>query len=516
MIECRIQNLPYRVLNDYRLTEQVGNKTSTEITVEVAAGLPFPQANDIITVTDLDTNTALFWGLCGIPKSPKYETGYEKKLYKIVCGNGNYILSKRIVNEAYQTATVTAIVTDLFDKYIETEGITLGRISAIPVSLSVYTAKNLNLQECLNELATLVGAVWRVTPDRQFFFEVTDDFPSFPWNAIQPRGGITFQNVFGSLQKTTKEYTQRTVQYVYGGRDLTSTQTEIKPFSAEQDVYTVSFDVYNRPTISYSDDGSTWTMLPATAIGVTGLNDGDNTFVFFFTSGSPQIKYNTQTVSPLTAAYIKIEYVGSFPIQTVSENSEKIAELAGQTGTSGRRENAVQVSGIVSVNESMAYGQQVLEKYADPTEEIAWTFLSSDLTENGLTLDDVDLLTVVKFDMPDYDITGDFVITERVLEAFYITDDVHKYVVKLKLMSRDYMKSYGETIASLKKDVSQLSVRDEDVIIKNAGVAETLYLGEAMRWSDAPLYFPTETIIEGSLVAPCDLGQDNYIYTEAV
>ncbi len=518
MVICKIQNREYRALQDYRLTEQVGNKTSTEITVEVAGDLAFPQANDIITVTDNDTGDALYWGLCGIPKSPRYETGLERKLYSIVCGNGNYILSKRIINEAYQNLNISAIVLDLFEKYISSEGITLGDISEISVKLSVYTAKNLNLQECLNELATLVGAAWRVTPERKFYFTIVEDFPQFAWNNIATQNGINSNNVFGSLQKTTKEYTQRTVQYIYGGRDLTVPQTETLAFSTAVTSYNVGFSVYNRPAISYSADDITYTDVPSSQIGVAGLNDGDNNYVFLFTSGSPTIKYNTQTINPLPddTAYIRVVYVGTFPIQTVSENNEKIAELSRFTETSGRRENATQISGISTTDESLSYGQQLLAQYEDPTEELSWLFLSKTLAAVGLGLSALDLLTVVHFNLPQYDIVGDFIVTERVIEPLYITDDTSSYVIRLKLMTRDYMKSYGETIAALKKNVSQLSVRDEDVIIKNAGVVETMTLGEAYNLTNAPLYYPTESVIEGSLVAPCDLGQDYYIFTEVM
>lgn len=126
-----------------------------------------------------------FWGTCGIPKTPKFKTGNEALLYSIKCGNANDILSYRIINVAYQGYTVTQIVQAIFDQYVSAEGITLGEISQTDVTIDVYTAKDMNLQDALNELADLVGAIWRIDENRKFYFIGEEDFPVFPRKSNQ-------------------------------------------------------------------------------------------------------------------------------------------------------------------------------------------------------------------------------------------------------------------------------------------------------------------------------------------
>jgi len=118
----------YNAEMDFDISEQIGNKTSSRISV-VIEDQPFPMAGDVIELQS-DDGTPIFLGTCGIPKSPKYQTGLEKKVYSITCGNANSILANRIINVAYQGETITTIIQNLFDQYISEENITLGSISS--------------------------------------------------------------------------------------------------------------------------------------------------------------------------------------------------------------------------------------------------------------------------------------------------------------------------------------------------------------------------------------------------
>ena len=118
MLTAYINGTAYQAERDFYISEQSGNKTSSEIAVLVE-DQPIPVSGDIIELKD--GTTTLFWGTCGIPKSPKYSTGLEQNIYRITCGNANSILANRIVNVAYQNYTVTQIVNDLYTNYISQE-----------------------------------------------------------------------------------------------------------------------------------------------------------------------------------------------------------------------------------------------------------------------------------------------------------------------------------------------------------------------------------------------------------
>ena len=90
-----INGIEYQALRNFTITEQTGNKTLSTISVLVESQ-PVPVAGDVIELKD-DSNNTIFWGTCGIPKSPKFSTGHETQIYEISCNNANSILANRII-----------------------------------------------------------------------------------------------------------------------------------------------------------------------------------------------------------------------------------------------------------------------------------------------------------------------------------------------------------------------------------------------------------------------------------
>ena len=457
-----INGTQYEAETSFQITEQTGNKTSSTISV-VVEDQPFPQAGDVIEA-QLDNGTPIFLGTCGIPKSPKYQTGYEKKVYSIVCGNANSILSNRIINVAYQNETITAIIQNLFDQYISEEGITLGQISTIDVSMQVYTAADFNLQDALNELADLVGAIWKVDQNKQFWFVVEADFPTFPET-------ISESLLMGTdLQHTTKDYTTRTVQYVTGATDVTTQQTETYTYDGEQSSFTTVFPLSQKPTMTVNGNP-----VPPDLIGVNGLDDEDPNIVFAFS-------YNSQTISIKSKDYlasgdsVTIQYIGMFPIRVVSYNQSKINEIAQLTGTSGKREQVYLASDIVTMADATQLAQSLLSQFSEARGEITFWMLTSQLAALGYTPADLDIFTQITFDLPTLGITGNYVITERTVTLF--SPSTEDYKLSVKLCNRDYLKSYGQTISALYRDISQLYVRQDDIVINQPGFSETEALTE--------------------------------------
>lgn len=498
LLRAYINSVEYNALWDFSISEQTGNKTSTEISVEVD-GQPFPVSGDIIELKDGETT--LFWGTCGIPKSPEYQTGLERNIYTITCGNANTILAYRIANVAYQNYSITEIVQALYDKYIAEEGITLASISNIDVSLEVYTAADRNLQDALNELADLVGAVWEVTPDREFYFVVEENFPVFS-EVISP------SFLLGSgLQHTTKDYKMRTVQYISGATDYTSQQTEIYTYTEDIEAFNLVFPVANRPAISVNGDP-----VPTDKIGIAGIDDDTPGIAFLFTSGSATVQYVTDSEYLSIGDKVLFSYIGIFPIRISVSNSEKIAEIAEKTGTSGRREMVQIANDISTQSDAVQLAQSLLKQFETYTGEVNLWLLSDQLYRLGMSLNDVKLLTQITFDLPAFGVSGKYVIVERTLSPAYadMSDAERKFRVDLRMVDRDYIKSYGETISDLRRDINQLSIRAEDIVISVESVIETLQCTEEQQYNMDNAYYATTQIENGSLFAPCDLGNTVY------
>lgn len=495
-----INGIEYEAERDFSIVEQAGNKTASEISV-VVENQPFPRAGDVIEFKD-GTKT-LFWGLCGIPKSPKYKTGLEKKIYKIACQNANSILANRIINEAYQGYSVSEIVTELYTKYVQAEGISLGLISNIPTTLEVYTVQDFNLQDALNELADLVGGTWKVGADRRFYFVVTNDFPVFPH---------VFDNdflYFSSLQHSTKSYKMRTVQYIDGASDTTGTQEEAYTYDGEQLSFTLVFPVAAKPAIYING-----VQLSASRIGVTGLDDTDPNIVFLFSYNSQTISYKIESAFLTASDSVEFRYIGIYPIRVAAYNATKIAEIAAKTGTSGLIEQVRIDTQIKTTADATQLATSLLEQFSDATGEVRLWLLSDHLYEIGLTLDDLGVLTKVQFDLPAWGVTGDYVVVERKLTPFYadLTSVWAKLKVELRLVNRNYLKSYAETISDLASDISQLTVRADDIVINSTESTEHRGRAEQMFYNPAITFFPTTstTVSNGSLFAPLDFGLSVY------
>lgn len=486
-MEVYINGVEYEAQRDFSITEQTGNKTMSEISVLVESQ-PAPVAGDVIELKDGD-NT-VFWGTCGIPKSPKYITLHEPQIYQIACNNANSILANRVINVAYQDYTVTEIVTSLFQQYIAQENISVGQISSIPVKLEVYTAGDFNLQTALNELADLVGATWKVSNDHKFYFIAREDFPAFPH---------TINKDFllgGEMQHTTKDYQTRTVQYVTGATDVTSQQTECFTYDGEQKSFTTVFPLAQKPTVYRNG-----TQIPPDRIGVNGLDDEDPNIVLSFA-------YDSQTIAIKDDSYftigdaIQVNYIGMFPIRVVAYNQSKISEIAAKTGTSGLREQVYLASDITTTADALQLANSLLNQFEEATGEIKFWLTSMQLEALGMELEDTEILTQVTFDLPEIHIQGDYIITERTLSPF--SADAKSYKISLVLRDRNYLKSYAETISDLYRDINQLYIRQDDIVIQQNSIREiTDYSEETDPSIDFPL-FNSSVIINGCPFAGFD------------
>ena len=493
-----INGTEYAGLRDYRIEEQAGNKTSTSISVEVD-GQPFPAAGDIVEI--YDGEECIFYGMCGIPKSPKYQTLREKNIYTIVCGNANSILSNRVINEAYQGKSISYIVGDLFTNYVAEENITLGSISSIDVTMEVYTARDRNLQEALNELADLVGATWTITPDRKFYFYAADEFPEFPRT-------VSEDFLLGTdLQLTCRDYKTRTVQIISGATDRTSEQTESFIYDGTHTAFSTVFPIAVKPTITING-----TAVSSDVLGVRGIDDNDQSMVFLFAYNSETVTYNALSYALTEGDTVSITYTGIFQIRVVNSNAAAISATAARTGTSGKREQVLIDKSITHQSDAVQLAQSLLDRFSEQTEELTFWLLASELERSGLTIDDTALLTSMLFVLPQIGIDGRYVVTARTIEPFAADLSGDKKIT-LRLTNRDYLRSSGETLTQLRRDINQLSIRENEIVVSPVSVEEIKALTETVTTEQLAVvpYYPTAATT-GDLFVPCPLGEDVYAY----
>lgn len=487
-MQCLINGISYAMTRNFSINDRLANKAATRIEVLVE-GQPIPQAGDIIDI--YDGTEPIFFGVAGIPVSPEYNTGNEKRIYTITCQNGNAILANRITNEAYQDMVVDQIVQDLYEKYISAEGILLGDIDSSQVTVDVYTCVNQNLQDVLNELAGLSDSAWTITPDRKFVFLSKNRFPR-PINVLN---SLTFK-AMGKLRETTKAYRLRTVEHLAGATDMTSSQTETRIYTADTDTFTVGFPIAKKPTIKINGTDVT------SHVGVSGLDDSNPNKYFFFSYDSNVIyyRYSGSGAAPLTEGdTVTITYRGVFPIRVVSRNEPKIAELANRYGTSGLIERVDQSSARTLADANREAGAYLLE-YSEITHELTFRILTEDLSRLGVSISQFNVMAQLEVALPQFDITGSYVVTERTLTpaAADMTSSQARYrmLATYILQDRDYLAGYGVTLYSMQSDIARLSVREDELAIQALEFDESRNRTESTGFSDDIPIFPTVSPIQ--------------------
>lgn len=468
----------YKMATDFDLTEQTANQAQTNIKLLIEDGQPFPKANDIVEVRDSEDGTIYFYGVAAIPKSPKYGSIYDPKLYTIACRNGNGILARRVVNLALQKKYIHEVVQYIFDNYIAQEGVTLGVISTTAIKLDKYTASDMRLDLSLDELAGYVEGTWCVTNNKVFNFIAQGDFVPFA-HTIDANFFIG-----ADIQRTEKDIDMRTVQIVKGMQEKTAAQTESSTYDGEENTFPTNFPIAEMPTIKVGDK-----TVANTSIGVVGL-DSNKAFIFTYNASgvqyNPMVVHFTDGTSAALASgdVVTIIYVGLYRIRVTRRNQSMVTEIALKTGTSGMIEAVELNNSVTTRSDAAKYADSFLAQFSQSQNEITFWDYERHLASMGISLSDLPLHTLLTFNLPEIDIVGDFVIVERkikpVLRKIGGVNVYEGLRVDFKLKDRAYMKSYADVLNDYKKDKATLTIRGDDVIVDATEIDDSVAMGEGV------------------------------------
>lgn len=503
MYAAYINGIRYKTNIDYEITEKSGNNTSSNIAVVVGEGQPFPTSGDIIELRNVaDETDIIFFGTCGIPKSPKYVSLDDVKEYTITCGNGNSILRNRISNVAYQRLTISQIVQRVYDDFIQYEGIELGTISEVDVTLEVYTAPDFMLTELLNELANMVTAMWEITPDRKFNFIVRKEFERMPH--IFNREFL----VGAELQRTTRSYDMRTVQHISGATERSDPQDETYTYDGEQKAFLTVFPIAEKPQIWVNG-----VELDPTRIGVTGFDDQDENIVFMFSYNSNSLGYKERTEFLQVGDTVRIVYLGLFRIRVAAYNYEKIAEISEKTGTSGLIERVKIANSVQSTQDATSLAESMLEQFGDVESEVSFWCTSVQLEQLGIESKYVHVMNEWDIQLPEIGINGIFVVTELRTKSLQLVDGSESFIYSMKLKDRNFLKSYGQVLTDIQNDILELAIRPEEVVVGANTFNEYTIYEELQTETFENHFYPTVgplVQLQHSYFVPLDMGNDIY------
>lgn len=403
----------------------------------------------IPTLSIVQDEDIFFYGIVGIPSSPTWNTIFTEHHYDLTVQSINALLNRTVVVEAYQMLTVKELLTSLFNNYISEEGITLGGISDFNVYYDVYTIKYKYISDVLDEIAEQVGGIWHVDFKKRFYFIKKDDMTMID----APTHIRNIKSIVNGIDK-------RNVQIVVGVKDKTEEQTELFTYDSNASILT-NYNVYSIPTIYINDVEAT--------VGIRGIEDDDINKTFFFTTGSQSITVNQNaTIKPVDNDIIKIVYIGQFNIVIERDNQTNIDYMKTRTLSSGRIEKVATDIEFDSKNDAVNYASNLLTQFQDNDETIT---LYCD------SLDHTDLLTIWNFNLPTFNIVGEYVITGREFGK----QGECKYDVKLTLKDKNYWIKHGGIFNKYSKNIRRLSVGNNDIVLKSIPKYDTINTNDEFR-----------------------------------
>lgn len=463
VITVEINGESYRATTDYTIQQQAGAISNSNIDVLVEAGQDVPDPMSAVQI--FADGVPFFFGFVQSAESPDFSTGFEVKRYRLSVQSAEVIFNNRLVSEAYENETTSNIVQDIFEKYIEPEGITLGTITDLDYTYENYNCSFTRLYDVLFELAGDVSSSFYVSADKKFYFITRESL--IEYDAPEHITGLKIENQKGDL---------RTVQIVTGASEETSQQIEGTYWTADQVAWVLGYQV--KRVVGMTINGS------PVGVGVLGVDEADTSKAFLYQVGSNTITLNVNASTlPATGDNVVIVYYGYYEVLVTNTNDSLKQSIATLNGTTGLIEQVFTDTSINNFADADAKAASLLGLYNETEKSI-----SCSLVEDGTT----DLFTMWNFNKPDLGVVGQFVIVERIISSFG-SDRIWS---RLKLNSKNLFSRYGTVLTTSSK-----KKRSDVKVYKNSSFGDTILITDSAIFESAGLvYWPTDSAFSDPMI----------------
>lgn len=417
-------------------------------------------------------------------------------LHDISCVGWQYLADKRIAAASYTDEFAGAIVRDLVARYLADEGIRItewaegDQMTAFlsPWFPAGFTSDTNYVQDgpkireavfnyvpvsqALDVLAEKAGFWWGIDAYKRLFF--------LPRTAKKASRVATRDDMRkGSIRVTHGNPKYRNRQYIKGGTDITSPQTERHKGDGEAQSFTVGFPIAKAPTIKVN--GSTQT------VGIKGVDEGRQ---WYWAKRDPVITQERGD-TPLTSSdMLEVVYEGEFPIVFLSFDQEAINDRKLVEG--GGTGFVEEVDDEPETNSRDAAGQSAnkkLEKYAVIGRRVQFTTWKPGL-EAGT------LLTV---NLPEWHVEG----AEMLIDSVKVQYDGTVVWYTVSAVEGPSMGSWTRLFTELARRAKPFVIREniseEEVLVTLETFSKT--------WQEAERPNPFYEIYPGPDVFP---GPDTY------
>lgn len=251
-----------RLLADsFNLEDGVGERSVCEFTVIDRGGLLNLRRGAPVLVWD-EEGFRVFGGVVEIPQRSR--AAYGHYLWKVICADWHYLADKRVVRASYVNMTAGAIVRDLVNQVLSSEGVIVdfdesdtsfvqGDFPAEYGESIVQTVYDgpvvaeavfnyVSFSKAMDGLAELAGFWWMIDQFRRLWF--------MPHTANRVNITLTAADAeTGSIavEDTNSQYRNR--QYIRGGKDITDTQVVERLGDGVTTAFVMDYPLATVPTV---------------------------------------------------------------------------------------------------------------------------------------------------------------------------------------------------------------------------------------------------------------------------
>lgn len=306
--------------NTLKIERRIEARSTASFTVKDIAGTASFTRGMPIEIYDSVPNL-IFSGFIDTPSMIRISPS-GGLFHDIVCMDNHYLADKRLVVESYTGQTAGAIITDIHSIYLIEEGVTVGSIQTGP-TINSAIFNHIKASAAFDAIKEASGSfIWFIDEDKKLYFVDRTTYNA-PWNL----DGTTHKPLEGSSRLSTGNPLHRNFQYIWGGTDETSLQTENFTGDGENRAFTLLYPLSKVPIVK--EDTVTMT------VGIKGIDTGKD---YYWSKGDSVLAADT---APSNGVDVEVQYYGQYPYIAASVDGEDILSRATLEGSSGKVEEII-------------------------------------------------------------------------------------------------------------------------------------------------------------------------------
>lgn len=416
----------------------------------------YPQRGEPVEIFDTEENR-IFSGFIASSEGERISP-YGGYYCHIKCMDNHYLADKRRVAESYTSKTCGFIVTDLYNKYLAVEGVGIGSVEEGP-TLVEAVFNYVRVSDAYDALAEKAGKVWYIDENRNLYFADRDVVPA-DW----PADGMNM--IKGQTRLLGGNPMYRNRQYIRGGRDITSVQTETFTGDTVTVAFTVGYPINSVPVVTVGG--------AIQGVGIKGIDDlivpPDKDC--YWSKGDATITFDPASVPGAVA--IVITYIGQYDILVLVTDEAEIGDqktIEGDT-TTGYVDDLADEPQLDDREAAFESGEARLAKYGVDALRLRY-----DTLRLGLRPGQIQPITY-----PVFGFDAEEMLIESVIFRGRGTELLHEIVAVR-----------GPVIGSWARYFQSLSAQKDEVMEKlNVGVAQVLIVlitrAETWDWTETLVY----------------------------